>query len=215
MIKMSKLFFNSDKLEKEIEHFESEVDFEFIPVIAQRSIYTGHVFGFLILALLLLSEVTVDVLSITMFQDSWANQSLYSFILKVLCFPVAYLLSKINWVNRILVSKKSIRRQVNEKAKLVFFLKRLHEVKSQNALLVFVSILEKRIVILPDPRNNLTSIDQLTDEALKILQKNFKQDDFEKGLIEVVHHMKSQLKTQSPRLRPLENEFSNKLIWWN
>ena len=148
---------NSEKISNAIEQFESEIDFEFIPVIAEKSSYVEHIQWIISLFLLLLFIGTIDYF----FQDSYATKIPYFIAAPFLAIILGTLLDKSDWVDRFFISTRERRRQVHNKAERIFFKKKLHESKSQNALLLFISVMERQIVLLPDPRSNIENRQQI------------------------------------------------------
>lgn len=205
---------NAQNIENEIEKFESKVDFEFIPVIAHQSSYTEHVGWGLSLILSILLITLVEVVFAVFLHDSWAEKSLYFVGAVVLAIILTRFLSRLDSVKRLFISKSEKHRQVHEKAHLVFSTKRLQDIKSHNALLLYISIMEKHIVLLPDPRIKVQNIKQIDDELLVILQKNFKQQEYETGIIHAIQCIQSHLQEKFPRHGVAENTVPNKLIWW-
>lgn len=204
----------SQTIENEIEKFESKVDFEFIPVIAAQSSYTEHVGWGLSLILSLLFVSLVEFVFVFFLYDSWKTKSLYAFGAVLLAILCSRILSRKDAVKRLFISKQEKIRQVHEKAHFVFSKKRLQDIQSHNALLLYISVMEKHIVLLPDPRHKVQNIKQITEETLTLLQQNFKNDDYEQGLIQAIHHIQSQLQDKFPRQGTAENSVPNKLIWW-
>ncbi len=201
---------NSEKISNAIEQFESEIDFEFIPVIAEKSSYVEHIQWIISLFLLLLFIGTIDYF----FQDSYATKIPYFIAAPFLAIILGTLLDKSDWVDRFFISTRERHRQVHNKAERIFFKKKLHESKSQNALLLFISVMERQIVLLPDPRSNIENRQQINDQLLALLQKSFKKDQYEQGLIEALDFLRSELIHKHKKTSETPNQFSNTLIWW-
>ena len=97
----------------------------------------------------------------------------------------------------------------------------LHELKSQNALLLYISVMERQIVLFHDPRMKFEKMRQIDQELLKILQESFKNKDFEAGLLKAIAHLKISLYPhfsygeEGRNAQKSENFVPNKLIWWN
>lgn len=205
---------NSQIIENEIEKFESQVDFEFIPVIAHQSSYTEHVGWGLSLILSLLFISIVEFVFAVFLHDSWNEKGIYFVLALALAIFLTRFLSRKDAVKRLFISKHEKYRQVHEKAHRVFSKKRLHDVQSHNALLLYISIMERHIVLLPDPKIEVQNMKQITEETLAVLQQNFKKEDYEKGLIAAIDVIKTHLQDKFPRHRAAENTHPNKLIWW-
>ena len=203
---------DNKKIEQAIQNFETEVDFEFIPVITPKSSYVEHIKWILSLLILILFLGFIEV----WFYDSWESKTWFYFAAPFVAIILGSLLDKSDLVDRFCISKAERSRQVLEKAQRVFFLKRLDQVKSNNSLLLFISKMERQIVLLPDPRiNRMTEAElhDLTNELLKVLQSQFKSAEFEKGILDAIELLKKRLKPRFPRSIPAENDVANRLIW--
>lgn len=201
---------NEDKIAKAIEDFENHVDFEFIPVIADKSSYVDHIKWILSLLFLLMFVGGVDYI----FYDSWHSRTPYYIAAPFIAILLGAGLDKLDWVDRFLIPKSERARQVYEKAQRIFFLKNLHDVKSTNSLLLFISIMERRIVLLPDPRTNVKNIAEIDQKVLEVLQNSFKQKRYEEGLLQAIEVLKNELIQTHPRKTVGDNLIANKLIWW-
>lgn len=200
------------KIENAITDFESQVNCELIPVITPKSCYVEHIGWMISLLLLLLFIFVVDLF----FQDSWVNLTWFYVASPFIAILVGHLLDKSDWLDRWFISKHEQKRQVYEKAQRLFFLKRLNETKTHNAMMIFISVLEKRIVLLPDHRLQLTNINDIQDKLLQTLKREFKSSNFEDGLLKAIQLLKEELKDKLPKNKQnSENEVPNKLIWWN
>lgn len=199
------------KIEAAIDDFESEVDFELVPVISERSSYVEHASKLISLLVFILFIILIDMC----FQDSWSSKTIYYILAPFLALSIGFALSKIDFVTRFFISNKERQRQVFEKAQRIFFLKRLDQIKSHHALLLYVSIMERKIIILPDPKMKLDNLAGIQSKLLNIVQVAFKKGQYEVGFLEAIAFLKSELKTNFPQVDKIhENQFSNKLIWW-
>ncbi|MBC7464709.1 MAG: hypothetical protein H7256_01845 [Bdellovibrio sp.] len=203
---------DSKKIEQAIDQFESEVDFELVPVISNRSSYVEHIGWVISLLLLILSIGLIDYY----FQDSWANRTIYYVIAPIVSVILGQVLDKSDWVDRFFISKKERTRQVLEKAQRIFFLKRLDQTNSHHALLLYVSVMERKIVILPDPKMKLENLEELQTKILKTVQAAFKTGKYEDGFLNAIEFLRKELKPKFPQTnKNSENQFPNKLIWWD
>ena len=118
--------------------------------------------------------------------------------------------------NDFVISNKERSRQVFEKAQRIFYLKNLNQLKRQNSLVLFISVMERKIVILPDPRMNFAGLKELQDKVLKLIQTEFGKGEYEQGFLKAIAFLKTELKSQFPKpVHASADEFSNKLIWMN
>ena len=208
--------FDSDRLEKEIENFEKAVDFEFVPMVAEKSSYTAHVFlisfFFTYLIGYGLFEIAVYFLK-SHLTDISTFHMMGLLVIFILSAFLSRSLSQFPSVQRFFIPSSERSRQVHEKAQLMFFKRGLHEIKSHNALLVYISMMEKMIVILPDDRAQIAQIQHLSEQSLKTLQSHFQNQKFEEGLVAVVKYLKGELEKTNPRTEVESNQYCNKVIW--
>ena len=210
---LKKLNINPEKIEKLIGEFESDLDFEFIPVIAKKSSYVEHISWVISLVLLLVFIALVEWYFAVHMSDSWISRWPIYAALPVLSFAFGVALDKSDLVDRFFISKRERSRQADEKAELFFYRRRLHELKSKNALLLYISLMERHIVLFHDPSIKFDQMEKIEQEMLSILQQSFKNGQFEKGLVDAISHLKTALLPYFKRHEPLENSFPNKLIW--
>ena len=212
---------NTQKIEEAIADFESAVDFEFIPVIAKKSSYVEHIGWVLSLLFLILFMGITEYIFATHLQDSYMSPLPFYIAGPFLAVLCGALLDKSDWVDRFFITKSERIRQVQEKAERIFYKHQLHELKSQNALLLYISVMERQIVLFHDPRMKFEKMRQIDQELLKILQESFKNKDFEAGLLKAIAHLKISLYPhfsygeEGRNAQKSENFVPNKLIWWN
>lgn len=208
---------NQTKIEDAIADFESHADFEFIPVIANRSSYVEHISWVLSLLFLLLFIGLIDFVFATYLHDSYLSPMIFYMTSPFLAFLFGVMLDKSDWVDRFFISKRERIRQVQEKAERIFHKHQLHEVKSQNALLLYISVMERHIVLYHDPRIHFDKMQLIDQELLKILQSYFADKDYENGLLKAIEYLKNELSPYFPLKNGAksENFVPNKLICWN
>lgn len=209
MIKLSQKM-NSERISKAIENFEKEIDFEFIPVIAKKSSSIEHVHWMISLVLLILFVGAIDYF----FQNSYDSKTLYFLATPPIVILLGVWLSRSNAIVRLFISKHERYRQAHEKAERIFFKKKLYETKSHNALLLFISVLERQIILLPDPKSNIENMKQINEKILVLLQESFKKDEFEQGILSVLELLRAELMNKHQKISETPNQFSNTLIWW-
>lgn len=205
-----KTHIDSEIISAAIEKFEKEIDFEFIPVIAKKSSSTAHVPWILSLLFLLIFVGVIDYI----LQDSYASKIPYFVMAPLGSISLGFFLSRFDIVCRAFVSKNERRRQVHENAERIFFKKKLHESASHNSLLLFISVLERQIVLLPDPRTNIENIKEMNVRLLSLLQKAFKKQQYQQGLLAALDLLRSELSHKHKKTSETPNQISNTLIWW-
>ena len=202
---------DSQKIENAIHDFESAVDFELVPVISERSSFIEHIAWIVTLALVVLFISILD----QFLQDSWASRTVLYLVAIVLAVVLGHLANRFDVISRFFISKHERQRQVFEKAQRIFFLKRLNERKSHHALLLYISIMEKGIVILPDPSMKHEDFKGIERKLLVIVQAGFTTGKYEKSFLDAINFLKTELHAKYPQKKAQhENHLSNKLIWW-
>ncbi len=202
---------NSAKIESAITDFENNVDFELVPVIAEKSSYVEHIGWMISLILIIFFIGTIDLF----FQNSWASKTWYYVAAPFVAVIIGIALDKSDWIDRFFISQRERTRQVHEKAQRVFFLKHLHELKKHNSLVLFISLMERKIVILPDPRMKLAGVSELQQKLITLIQTEFKKGRYEEGFLKAIAFLKSELAPHFPKKdKTTTNEVANKLIWW-
>ena len=204
---------NQARIEAAIESFEKEIDFEFIPVIAHRSSYVEHITVVLSLLIMVFLIGSIEPLFQTYLADSWMPHWPFYVAAPFISFVLWFILDKSDRIDRFFISPSERTKQVMAAAELFYFKQRLHEVKSQNSLMLYISVMERQIVLRPDPRSNFAGMDELTHEILHKLQASFKKHDFETGLVEAIEHLQKALAAQFKRTEVSVNNVPNKLIW--
>ncbi len=213
--KLLKRDFDSKKLENAIADFESHLDFEFVPVIANKSSYVEHIGWVLSLLILIICLWLIDFTFNYLWIDSWLSPLPFYLLSPIFSYFLGFFIDKSDRVDRFFISQKERARQVQEKAELFFFRNQLHEVQSNNVLLLYISMMEKHIVLYHDQRVSFDKMNDLDQKLLKTLQNSFKKNQFEQGLLECLQILKQALEPQFKRSSQENNPnfVPNKIIW--
>jgi len=206
---------NSEKIEAAIADFESNLNFEFVPVIAQKSSYVEHIGWIISLLILILFIASVDLIFNYYLHDSWISPLPFYLLSPFASYLLGNWIDKSDFVDRFFISKNERIRQVQEKAELFFFKNQLHEVESHNVLLLYISVMERQIVLYHDHRITFDKMSSLDHELLKTLQASFKDNNYELGLLHCIQTLKQNLGSQFPRtkINSTHNLVPNKLLW--
>ncbi len=79
-------------------------------------------------------------------QDMWIFLALFC----LLTLPVHALVKRSNTCKRLFLSKNQVDEEVREAAVTAFFSEKLYKTKEENGILIFISVLERRVWILAD-----------------------------------------------------------------
>lgn len=191
---------------------------EIVPMIVHRSSAIRHVPVILGLSLALLF-FGVEVLGLSgWYLSHWLpflyEHWLYQVLFLIMLLALAWGLSYLHPVQRLLTSDADEKDQVFRRAQLEFFLHRLNHTDKKTAVLIFVSVMERRAVILAD-EGIARSLPQGTWEAiLKSLTGQMHKKNWAQGFQEAIHQSGELLKTHFPHPAGSDsaNEISNHLI---
>jgi uncharacterized membrane protein len=129
---------------------------------------------------------------------------------------LGHLLDRTDWFDRFFISRPERHRQAFEKAQRIFFLNNLHQLKSANSMVLFISVMERKIIILPDPRLKLPGLDLLQQNLINVISAEFRKGNYEDGFLKAIRFLQTELSSQFPKNKQKsENQVANKLIWWN
>ncbi|AZZ36192.1 hypothetical protein CIK05_05080 [Bdellovibrio sp. qaytius] len=215
---MAKINIDAAKIEAAIADFEKAVDFELVPVIARSSTPTLHVPWVISSLLMIFVFFGFEAYYLSQWHDWEASTIIHALAtLFAITLAIGFTLGRFNAVRRMLTPNKYRHQFAQLEAEQVFLKKRLFDTKAHQGLLLFISLMEQRIVVLPDIRSSFSGAQKLSEEVLKILQADFKAGSYEKGLLEAIEHLKKTLAPQFPKKADAsqENQLPNKLIWWD
>lgn len=204
-----------NQIEKAIADFEEQIDFEIVPVVTPKSSYVEHITWILSLLFLIFFMGLIEFIFTTYFGDSWHNPFYFYLLAPFVSFLCGALLDKSDIVDRFFISKREQVRQVQENAERFFLKQRLDGVKSENALLLFISVMERQIVLYHDPRLKLENIQELEQKLLVTLQKAFKNKNYEQGILTAIQELKQELDPMFKRKSDSNqaNLLPNRITW--
>ncbi len=213
--KKMKSSIRSNSIEAAIESFENKIDFEFLPVIAKKSSYTDHILWILSLLFLLLFISLIEFIFTNHILDTWISPLPFYLGSPILALIFAAALSPLNLINRHFIPKKWQIKQVQDQAELFFYRQHLNNLKSSHALVLYISVMERYIVLFHDPRIKIENMNSIDQNILKIIQASFKSKEYEKGLIEAIDYLKTALApyySRNTTEAPL-NQIANSITW--
>ncbi|WP_413288304.1 TPM domain-containing protein [Bdellovibrio sp. HCB337] len=202
-------------ISKAVQAVEQSTSGEIVPMIVHRSSAIRHVPVILGLSFALLF-LGVEMLGVggwylndwmPFLLEHWGYQVLFLILLMVL----AWWLSHLQSVQRFLTSDQDEKDQVEKRAQLEFFLHRLNHTNKKTGILIFVSVMERRAVILADEGIAKVLPPQTWNEVLKPLMGQLKKGSWSDGFQEAIKQTGGLLQTHFPSSTSA-NELSNQLI---
>lgn len=188
---------------------ELTTDGEIIPMIVQRSSVSSYLpfqMTLVMLVLILVFEVP-QADFFTQFNAYWVL-----FFLAALCYGISILLARCQIFQRIFIPVPDQIFQVETRAHLEFYLQGLNRTKKHTGVLLFISLMERRAVVLADeaiaqklPKDTWTQVCQLMLEGIK-------RDQTGEGFANAIRKCGEHLTQHFPASADNTNELSNQLI---
>lgn len=189
---------------------------DIVPMIVRRSAHVRHVPVILSLSFALVffgiemvglnGWYVSDALPVLM--NHWIYQVGFLMMLLLLAWGLAHL----HPVQRFLTSDEDEKEQVEKRAQLEFFLHRLNRTHKKTAVLIFISVMERRAVILADEGIAKILPPNTWEEVLKPLTGFLRKGDWSQGFSDAIRRSGELLKQHFPEPTAHANEISNNLI---
>jgi putative membrane protein len=203
-------------ISKVVQQAELGTDGDIVPMIVRRSSAVRHVPVVLWLSFALVF-LGIEMLGVNgwYFSDflpflmgHWVYQVLFLAVLMVM----AWGLSHLHPVQRFLTSNQDEKEQVEKRAQLEFFLHRLNRTHKKTAVLIFVSVMERRAVILADEGIAKHLPPHIWGEVLKPMTGFLRSGQWSQGFQDAIHRAGELLKQYVPDSSGAAHEISNNLI---
>lgn len=199
-------------IESAIAESESRTSGEIVPVIVRSSIAKGHVPWMCFLVLLLIFwSLTPFVMDLfpgfgTL---AWEAVSL------VISAAGALFLSCLAIIQRALTPESDERQAVERRALLEFHLSRIMETEHRTGVMIFISLLERKAVILADKTISAKIPDEAWKKTVMTLASRLRNGDFKDGLVTAIKQVGDTLSIDFPPISGKSNELPNDVIFKN
>lgn len=197
------------RIENAISLAEEKTSGEIVPIIVRRSSVVGHVPLMLTLMLVLLLVFAEFPFSAILWTQPWVY--LWPVVL-ILIFVLSHFIAKFSWIQKVLVSEGDELFQVHQRAQLEFYKNKIHRTTHGTGMLIFVSVMEKKAVILGDQGISNKIPKETWDEILKTLSDRLNQGQWVDGFEKAIQMCGEHLKTHFPMDSSIPNELKNHLI---
>lgn len=181
---------------------------DIVPMVVRRSSAIGHVPVILALVLALIFVAAGRMFpALAAFYGHWVIE-LGTFLFLLI---LAWLLSPLHFVQRALTSTHDEKFQVEHRAHLEFYLQRLNRTHRKTAVLIFVSVMEKRAVVLADEGISQRLPASTWDEVMKLLAEHLSRGEWAAGFTDAIQKTADLL---APHFPPEQgtHELGNHLI---
>ena len=196
---------------------------EIVPMIVRRSSAIGHVK--IILALLfLLIFATLDIVGTHYASDLtvWFYEKVgldfltflgwFTAIGAILTFPIASLMAQIPGVQRCLTPDEDLAFEVLERAQLEFYWTNIVKTEARTGILIFLSLMERRCVVLADEGISKHLPKDVWDEVVKVVVDGIRTQKSSEGLSSAIKMCGDILAKYFPPNALNPDELSNSLI---
>jgi putative membrane protein len=202
-------FGDRDIISHAVKQAESKTSGEIIPMVVRQSMPTGHVPLFI--ALVIFSALLIFDLESHL--SDWGQGFTYALPLFIfISYLVGHVLAKIPAIRRLFLNKQDMTQAVHERAELEFYRGRFDQTAGHTGVLIFVSIFERRVVVLADKSISAKLQPQIWDDVVALIIKELKNKDLTTGLIKAIKVCGDILAKEFPASAHNANEISNQLV---
>lgn len=191
---------NEQKIIEAIRIAEKSTSAEIVPIIVKRSSTIGHV------------PLIVFLIFIILFLE-FGSKNIYCEIVEFfVSLLAAHFLAKLSFVQRFLTSNKDQRLQTHRRAEFEFYNLGMQKTKKATGVLIFVSLMERKAVILADKTISDKLPENTWAEALKVLIAGIKSHNVGEGIIKAIEHCSKILNAHFPPDKDNPNEIADKVF---
>lgn len=192
-----------------IKQVEVATSGEVVPMVVHRSAVTGHVLPMVFLLLGLFyttAEALLDEGAFHGAHAAWFFVELGGLAL------VALILSRFDWLKRLMTSEADMGLQVLRRAEAEFFKAGLHRTKDATGVLVFVSIAERQAVVLADQGIAQHLAPDVWGGIVSLITRSVKDGGLGRGYVEAITRCGELLKPHFPIQDHDRNELRDALV---
>lgn len=197
------------KISQIVSEAEKFTEGEIVPIIVRRSSAVGHV-TWILTALMTLLFVLAETVYI---HNHWNS---FSVMAPPIAFILFYLLSvslgKIAWFQRVFTPNEDEITQVHNRAELEFYRTQIRKTAKRTGILIFVSVMERRVVILADEGISAHYPMETWDEIVRAMTDEFKKGQVFSGFEKAITRCGKILQTKLPAQNHNTNQLSDHLI---
>jgi len=198
-----------EKIELAVVEAEKKTDGEIVPMLVRSSTNTGSVRLIIALILFILFVFIEHEFDHFSFDDSY-NYMMPLFL--VFFYFLALPLSKIRFFQKWLTSPVDQISDVNLRAEIEFYRGKYHQTKKKSAILLFVSLMEKRAVVLADESVAQKVDQEKWNEVVHLITSHIAQGDFALGMAKAIQRSGEILAQYVPVTSSVKNEVGNHFI---
>jgi putative membrane protein len=198
-----------ERIEEAVARVELQTCAEIVPMIVRSSSSHGHVPYMLFLISLFVLWTLVPYA--TPFVPSF-SVALLDLAVLLVAFIVASWGMRSDYVRRTLTPKNDQAAHVMRRAQLEFYQSNIKQTEQNTGVLIFVSLLERRAVVLADQAVSEKLPPETWQSAIDALITRVKDDDFTGGMCAAIEQVGAVLSQSFPSTGCARNELPNHLI---
>lgn len=195
-----------------VQQMEQQTSGEIVPMVvsASHSYPTAIIVGATVLAFPL-SLLLMPVVSGLFWLGS---QNVWLFItLFITLYGIFYgLVYRFSWLKRLFLSRSQIEAEVQEAAITSFFTEKLYKTKDANGILIFISILERKVWVLADAGINARIDLEQWQSIIDLITQGIKEKRQGEAICNAIVQIGNTLKTHFPVQENDINELHNIII---
>lgn len=197
---------DSHKIQQAVEKAELRTRGDIVPMVVHRSANLSSIFAELFLVI----YVVVLVLGTpVVMEELELNFNVFALIAAVLSIGTAFVLSKLEAVQRFMTPKTLLSHETHTRAELEFYRNHFDQTKEHGAVLIFVSMMERRVIVLCDQFLAQKVNQSRWDSIAESLSKALGQGMLLQGLIQAIEQTGQVLAEVLPASGTQEHQISN------
>ncbi len=198
-----------EQIAETIKTIEAKTDAEIITVIANKSSTTKHVKYLLYLIVITFVHLVFSTLDYYFLIEPDAFLMALTYLLAI---PLSFLLSHYNFIQRLLTPKCDQKFQAESQAEREFYVQRLYMTKNKTGLLIYVSLLEKQVIVLADEKITEKLPKDSWQGMIQLIIKGIKNKSLKDGLVDALENISTKLFENFPNEEQNPNELPNHVI---
>jgi putative membrane protein len=201
-----------DKISALVQQVEQQTSGEIVPMVvsASHSYPVAMIYGATVLALplaLLLMPIIGGLFWL-------GSQNIWVFLLLfILLYGIFHsLVQRFSWLKRLFLSTKQIDAEVREAAMTSFFTEKLYQTQEANGILIFISLLERKVWVLADSGINARIDPQQWEKIVTLITQGIKEKRQCEAICAAILEIGEILKTHFPARKNNPNELHNLIL---
>lgn len=200
-----------DKIEAAVKKAEEITSGEIRPILVKSSLPNAYrYFKIIVLPLLVFMAFILHYIEYGSFVEHLSSDYLFISIL-VLFFVFAISSMFFKRFNFVLFPNWVLKR-VHQRAEQEFYLNQLDKTKDNTGIMIFISFLEKRVIVLADKGISEKCPQDIWEDIVKIILNGKANNEFANGIVEAVLKCGEILAKEFPIQNDDTNELPNHLI---